>query len=95
MSFSSSKLKKQFKLMIIFTILLVIGIGFLTEYVSDLFVFILIPYVIIVGNYFVSFKCPKCQKPVMYKYFDLFGAKIPICIPKIPNKCFSCGEPLE
>jgi len=54
MSFSSLKLRKKFKLMIIFSFIFVIAIGYLCEYISNFFMIALFIYFIVVSTYFVA-----------------------------------------
>ena len=95
MNFSSLSIRKKFKYMIIFSIFLVIVVGFLAEYISKLFVVPLFIYGVVVANYFASMKCSKCKQRIFYKYFSLFGVKVPICMAWVPEKCFHCGEPIH
>ncbi len=95
MNLSSLKLKTQFKFMIIFSMLLVIFVGFLIEYVSNYFVLLLFIYAIIVGQYFASKKCSKCGQRIIYRYPSILGQKIPFCVPWISEKCSKCGALIE
>ena len=95
MSFFSLKLKTQFKYMLIFSILLVIAVGFLIEYVGNYFVLVLFIYAIVAGQYFASKKCSKCGQRIIYRDLSIFGLRIPFCVPWISENCSKCGAKIE
>lgn len=95
MNFLSWKLRKQFKLMIIFSFVFVIAVGYLCEFVSNLFMIALFIYFIVVSTYFGNLKCPKCGNKIFYRAFGVFGQKIPFYVSWIAKNCIKCDEPLE
>jgi len=67
----------------------------LAELVSQWFVLLLFLIVGSIAIYLIRVKYPTCGKPVLYNPIRFLGVSVWIWTCWVPQRCTSCGTPLE
>jgi hypothetical protein len=69
--------------------------GFLSLYVSQLFLIGVIGILVVFGIFAITLKCPVCGKPVLYNRVNNLGIDMYAYTLTIPRNCTQCGTKLE